>query len=176
MSYTAFSHGLWTYNITDKNIPGGILNTTCKNMCIGKLIPQFSHAQYDFSLRKNKSRCRRRYQVLRHKRKGKIRLLSNTERKYIDDYIDNGKQRKGVCTSSQTSNQRQCERLKIGQLSGFMLDFIVKNIIKTFMEPMLNDLGRNGFPLPIIGSVHFANTELHVQQNSLLIATDVKYY
>lgn len=29
------------------------------------------------------------------------------------------------------------------------------------------DLGRNGFPLPIIGSVHFANTELHVQQVSL---------
>ncbi|XP_052716626.1 lipopolysaccharide-binding protein-like [Crassostrea angulata] len=192
MSYTAFSHGLWTYNITDKNIPGGILNTTCKNMCIGKLIPQigkmFPNSQVMMNLRS--STMPNMTSVY-----GKTRVDADADIKF---YATNGKGKfdyfltlsANISTtiSITVNNEKVFARVlklpinvnvkdsKIGQLSGFMLDFIVKNIITTFMEPKLNNLGRNGFPLPIIGSVHFANTELHVQQNSLLIATDVKYY
>uniref|UniRef100_K1QRU3 Lipopolysaccharide-binding protein n=1 Tax=Magallana gigas TaxID=29159 RepID=K1QRU3_MAGGI len=133
MSYTAFSHGLWTYNITDKNI--------------GKMFP---NSQVMLNLKS--SAMPNMTSVY-----GKTRVDADADIKF---YATNGKEKFDYFLTLS---------------AGFMLDFIVKNIIKTFMEPMLNDLGRNGFPLPIIGSVHFANTELHVQQNSLLIATDVKY-
>lgn len=191
MSYTAFSHGLLTYNVTDKNIPGGILNTTCKTMCIGSLIPQigkrFPNSQVMLNLRSSTMPNMTAFNgTTKVDADGEIKFYA-TKGKGKVEYFLTLTADMSTTISITVKNEKVFARVlklpinvnvkdsKIGKLSDFMLNFIVKNIITTFVEPKLNELGGNGFPLPIIGSVHFANTQLLIQQNSLMIATDVKY-
>lgn len=191
MSYTAFSHGFLTYNVTDKNIPGGILNTTCKNMCIGKLIPKigqmFPNSQVMLNLRSSTMPNMTAFNATtKVDADGEIKFYA-TKGKGKVDYFLTLSANMSTTISITVKNEKVFARVlklpinvhvkdsKIGHLNDFMLNFIVKKIITTFVEPKLNELGGNGFPLPIIGSVHFANTELLIHQNSLLIATDVKY-
>lgn len=64
---------------------------------------------------------------------------------------------------------------KIGQLSPQVLDLVLKGVITLFVEPKLNELGSKGFPLPVIESVHFVDTQLYTAKDTLLIATNLKY-
>lgn len=191
MSYTAFTNGLLTHNVTEKNLPGGVLNTTCKTMCIGKLIPQigkmFPNSQVMMNLSSSAMpNMTADNRTTRVDAKGDIKFyatMGKDKAKYFLTLSAN----MSTTISITVQNEKVFAKVlklpinvtvkdsKIGKLSDFMLNFIVKNIVESFVEPKLNELGGNGFPLPIIGSVHFANTQLLIQQNSLLIATDVKY-
>ncbi|XP_062619259.1 lipopolysaccharide-binding protein-like [Saccostrea cucullata] len=191
MSYSAFSHDMLKYNVTDKNIPGDVLNTTCKLTCIGNLIPQigkmFPNSKVMLNLRStampNMTASNGTTKV---EAVGDIKFYAMTPTNK-DVYFLTLSANMSTTISVTVEDEKvyakviklpikiRVKESKIGPLSDSMLNFIVQKIVTVFVEPKLNDLGKNGFPLPIIASVKFVNTQLKLQQNSLLIATDLKY-
>ncbi|KAK2155658.1 hypothetical protein LSH36_234g00051 [Paralvinella palmiformis] len=44
-----------------------------------------------------------------------------------------------------------------------------------FIVPKLNEVGRNGYPLPVLDDVKYINPAIHLLENTVCISTDLKY-
>ncbi|XP_056022632.1 lipopolysaccharide-binding protein-like [Ostrea edulis] len=192
MSYTAYKYQQLQYNVTNKDLPGGVLNTTCSTLvCIGKFIPEIGKKFPNTTV----------MLYMKAMTMPNMTVLNGSTMVYASGDIMFFAQQPGgkytyfltlSATMSTTISIRiQNEKIyakvlklpikvkvkdsKIGQLSPEVLDLVIKGVIAIFVEPKLNELGSKGFPLPIIDSVHFVDSQLTTAKDTLLIATDLKY-
>ncbi|XP_062595850.1 lipopolysaccharide-binding protein-like [Saccostrea cucullata] len=192
MAYNAYKYNKLQYNVTNKDLPSGVLNTTCpKTNCIGKFIKAIgekfpnttvmlymkSTVMPNMTVRNGSTMVDASGDILffAQQQGGKyIYFLTLSARMVtkVSLTIQNGKIYAKV---SDLPIQVKVKDSKIGALSTQALNFIVKSAVSMFVQPKLNELGSKGFPLPIIDSVHFVNTELTLGKDTLLIATDLKY-
>ncbi|XP_061179712.1 lipopolysaccharide-binding protein-like [Saccostrea echinata] len=192
MSYNAYKYDKLQYNVTNKDLPSGVLNTTCpKTTCIGKFIkvigekfPNTTVMLYmksttmpNMTVRNGSTMVETSGDILffAQQSDGKYTYfltLSASMTTTISLMIQNGKIYAKV---PDLPIQVKVKDSKIGALSAQGLNFIIKGVVSIFVQPKLNELGSKGFPLPIIDSVHFVNTELALGKDTLLIATDLKY-
>ncbi|XP_061163194.1 lipopolysaccharide-binding protein-like [Saccostrea echinata] len=192
MSYNAYKYNQLQYNVTNKDLPGGVLNTTCQKItCIGNFIPEIGKRFPNTTVMLYMKSTTMPNMTVRN---GSTMVESS------GDILFFAQQQGGKYThfltlsammSSTISVRIQNEKIyakvlklpiavkvkdsKIGQLSPQVLDLIIKGVVAVFVEPKLNDFGSKGFPLPVIESVHFVDTQVTIAKDTLLIATDLKY-
>ncbi|XP_022338352.2 bactericidal permeability-increasing protein-like isoform X1 [Crassostrea virginica] len=191
MSYNAFKYNRLQYNVTKKDLPSGVLNTTCpKSNCIGKMIKPIGTKFPNTTIMLYMKSTSMPNMTVQN---------GSTVVNAVGDILFFAEQPNGkytyILTLSATMSttisltiQKEKVFAKVLRLpidvkvkesnipvSAVALNFIVKGIVSVFVEPKLNDLGQAGFPLPVISSIHFVNTKLTVAQDTLLIATDLKY-
>ena len=63
----------------------------------------------------------------------------------------------------------------IGPIPQPLINFFLNYVLKHHVIPRMNDVGKRGFPLPNVQHVQFTNTALVLQQNAIILSTDVKY-
>nr|ACQ72916.1 bactericidal permeability increasing protein [Crassostrea gigas] len=191
MSYNALKYNQLQYNVTNKDLPFGVLNTTCpQSTCIGKIIKAIgtkfpnttvmlymkSTSMPNMTVQNGSTVVNAAGDIVFFAQQpgGKYTYfltLSATMSTTISLMIQNEKVFAKVLKLPISVTVKDS---KI-PVSSEGLNFIVKGIVSVFVEPKLNELGAAGFPLPVINSVHFTNTQLTVAKDTLLIATDLKY-
>ncbi|KAL8601077.1 hypothetical protein ACOMHN_040778 [Nucella lapillus] len=193
--YAAQKHGFLRYNVTTKDLPPeakGFLNTTCTSLtCIGLLFPPVSkkYPGHTVTMRMNSTmvpEVSMSPNRLEAKLEGTITLYVDTPSgpapylltvgvsagfnmtATIDSQLIKGKI---------TGNDFKVKVLDsaVGPLQSKTVNTMVGLAMRFFIIPKINEQGSHGFPLPVTDDVKFVNTHLQIQQNALMIGTDLQY-
>lgn len=195
LSYQSQIHGVLRYNLTTKDLPPsnkGVLNTTClSGVCIGELIPQIA-SKYPNKQVELRMMSTQTPMMTSLKNEvgvfcmGTIGMYATVPNK-PSIYLVNLNVSMNATVNLSIMNEKLYAKIDqlifnisafnsaVGPISDRALQFVTRNAIRIFVEPALNKLGKNGFPLPTTGNVKFVNTELNLVRDTLIIATDVRY-
>ncbi|VDH92044.1 lipopolysaccharide-binding protein [Mytilus galloprovincialis] len=193
MTYQAHKHNILVFNLTSQNIKSkdDALNTTCTDICIGKLIPQigksFPNSKVELHMKSSKPPvtsitdgnlgvaaqgdidlyARKPDKTLHHLFQiagtGSIAVKLTINETVIHGSVEDMKIKLNVSKSS------------IGPVNEKALQFLVDSAIKTTITPMLNDLGTKGFPMPSTDNLKLNQFDFKLLQNTMLIETNLKY-
>lgn len=193
--YAAQKHGFLRYNVTSKDLPPeakGFLNTTCTSLtCIGLLFPPVAkkYPGRTVTLRMNSTmvpEVSMAPNLLEARLAGDIALYVDTPSGPAPYLLTLGVS--AIFNATATIN----DQLIKGNISGYsfkvtVLDSAVgplkSKVVNTmvglamrfFIIPKINEQGNHGFPLPVTENIKFVNTRLQIQQNALMIGTDLQY-
>ncbi|CAC5392011.1 unnamed protein product [Mytilus coruscus] len=193
MTYQAHQHNILVFNLTSQNIKAknDALNTTCTDICIGKLIPQigksFPNSKVELHMKSSKPPVtsitdghlgvaaegdidlyarkpdKSLHYLFRIAGAGSIAVKLTMNETVIHGSVEDMKIKLNVSKSS------------IGPVNEKALQFLVDSAIKTTITPMLNDLGTKGFPMPSTDNLKLNQFDFKLLQNTMLIETNLKY-
>ncbi|KAK3103467.1 hypothetical protein FSP39_019464 [Pinctada imbricata] len=194
IAYQAQNNQFLQYNLTQNDLPDSVkplLNTTCSDICIGKIIPEIGRKYPNTVVRLDlMSTIEPKVTVT----KAGITLtcggqvipyavLSDNSSAYLMTL--NANMTAGVNVSlshekifaniGQTDIKLHVAKSDVGHIKDAALQFIVDSILKVFVVPMLNSIGSKGFPLPVTDDIHFVNSSLRFVTDAVLVSTDVHY-
>ncbi|CAG2244597.1 LBP [Mytilus edulis] len=156
MGYQAHAHGLLMYNLTSKKMRGDddLLNTTCKDTCIGKLIPQIGQ--------------------LYPNSKVEIHLQSTDwPRVFITEKAVQILSKSNVTFSARKPDNSLHFMFRIHAETTFQI--LVDDAVKKVIKPMINDYLKNvGIRLPTTDNLQFKDAKIELLTNTILIETNVK--
>lgn len=195
LSYQSQIHGVLRYNLTAKDLPPSnraVLNTTClQGVCIGELIPQiaqkYPNKQVELRMMSTQTpMMTSQKNAVSVSCRGIIGMYATVPNK-PSIYLVNLNVSMNATVNLSIMNEKIYGKIDqlvfnisafnsaVGRISDKALQFVTTNAIRIFVEPALNKLGKNGFPLPTTGNILFVNTELLLVQDTLIVATDVQY-
>ncbi|XP_052061803.1 bactericidal permeability-increasing protein-like [Mytilus californianus] len=192
LAYEAQIHKMLEYNLTQKDLPAkekDFLNTTCVGTpCIGQVIPQIgkkypnrqvtmfmsSDISPNMSVTNGKVNVLSGGTINMFTVQGDIFLLTLNATMTASVSL-NVKSEKIYGSISEMKLKLHVVKSNVGQISDTILNFIANTAIIAFAEPQLNKLGAEGIPLPVTDNVHFINTEVTLNKDTLVIGTDLQY-
>ncbi|XP_076111644.1 bactericidal permeability-increasing protein-like [Mytilus galloprovincialis] len=192
MLYQAYRHNMLVFNITSRNIgyKKSMLNTTCKDNCIGKLIPQiaksFPNCSVELHMTSTKQPVTNIASIVSVTAEGNIsvyvRELNNSLHylfrvsavggSKLNPRINNGILYGQLARSEIQTNVTDSV---IGTIDEKALKFLEDDILTPYLAPMVSGLCKRGFPLPIMDNFQFVQPELKLKKNAILIETNLKY-
>nr|QBL56987.1 BPI [Ruditapes philippinarum] len=196
IGYTAQKHGFLVYNLTQKDLPPGnkgALNTTCSGIqCIGVLIPQIGKhfPNMNVELHMNSTQAPKMEVAsggVTLSFAGKIDMYATkpgstaapfllTLHATMSTTVDVYMQKELLFAKIKDLDLKlKVEKSAVGEVSDFFLNFLIKQVLKSYLIPQLNDLGKRGFPLPVTGDIKFQNTKISFAKDTVLISTDLLY-
>ncbi|XP_076435191.1 bactericidal permeability-increasing protein-like [Babylonia areolata] len=195
--YAAQKHGFLRYNMTTRDLlpeDRAFLNTTCTDAvltCVGLLFPPVAekYPGLTITLHMNSTtvpQVNMSPDVLQAQMEGDIALYVNTPVGPSPYLLTMGV--KALFNMTAKVN----DQLIRGNITGYsfkakvvdsivgpvkskVVEIMVRFAMRTFIIPKINEQGMHGYPLPITDSVKFQNTQLQIQQNALMIGTDLLY-
>ncbi|CAG2229516.1 LBP [Mytilus edulis] len=179
LAYEAQIHKMLQYNLTQKDLPAkerGFLNTTCVGTpCIGQVIPQIGKKYPNREVAMSMSSD---FSPNMSVSNGKVNVLGggtiNMFTVQGDTFLLTLNATMTASVSLNVKNSSFIFKSDVGQMDT-VLNFIANTAIIAFAEPQLNKLGAKGIPLPVTDNVHFVNTEVTLEKDTLMIGTDLKY-
>ncbi|ESO96904.1 hypothetical protein LOTGIDRAFT_231708 [Lottia gigantea] len=195
MGYTAYKNSYLKYNLTAKDLPAGnrsILNTTCSGLfCIGKLIPQIGEKYPNCVVQVNMvansaPKMVISPQAIQVDASGVLDLYAKKQsspdifliKLNMTLGIDLKASLKGEILYTEVSNPRLIIgvlKSAVGVVSGPVIQSLIKFGVQLVVIPKLNNIGAKGLSLPITKEIKFKNSELILQKDSLMIASDIAY-
>ncbi|CAL1548514.1 unnamed protein product [Lymnaea stagnalis] len=192
-AYTAQQHGFLRYNLTQKDLPPGTLNTSCSlpTKCIGSFIPQLPNLYPNSSveIRINSSQTPQftvatsglslmmfaDLTLYAHTPNGSTPyLLTFNMSLYLTGEVSVANDKVvGYITSY--SIKIGVIKSAIGDVSGTALTYILNVALETFVIPKFNEMAQAGFELPLSGDIKLKDSKLTLLNNVLLISTDLQY-
>lgn len=192
MAYVAQKHNMLNYNLTEKDLPAKnryFLNTTCEGTpCLGSLIPQIAKKYPNRQVAMAMSSVFSPVMTISNGKvnvdcggminmftlKDGIYLLSLNASMQTSVKLS-VKNEKIYASIDDMSLKLHVVKSNVGQLNEHILNFIANTAIITFVKPHLNELGAKGIPLPVTDKVHFVNSEITLDKETLMVGTDLKY-
>lgn len=192
MFYQAYRHNMLVFNITSTNIGQrkNMLNTTCSDACIGKLIPQiaksFPNSSVELHMNSTKQPVTNIGGIVSVTAEGNIsayvRKLDNSLHYLFRVSAVGGSKVNPILNDGMLYGQLVRSELQtnvtdsvIGAIDEKALKFLADDILTPSLAPMVSGLCKRGFPLPTIDSFQFVQPELKLRKNAILIETNLKY-
>lgn len=191
--YAAQVNGFLQYSVNPSDLPQDqrvFLNTTCTGICIGNVIPAIGQ-KYPNSIVELRMNSTSVPKVvispgdLEASFTGDIALYAHTPQGVVPYLLTlnvsaifnmtvtvSNQLIKGNISGS--SFQVGVLDSAVGPIQG-NINLMMNFVLKRFIIPKLNEKGNSGFPLPVTGDISFTNTQLQIQQNALMVATDLLY-
>lgn len=192
-AYVAYKNHYIHYIFNSKNIPkAGLLNTTCQNMCIGKLIPALAKAYPNQEVsvliegtEMPQPNIDKGYLLLDSTITVTIYLSTDSPNKpLIIVPVKIHTVSTGDIINEVVHFNISVLKLKLGlvkkglpiKIDIVQLQHMINFGINAFVMPQINQKGSKGFPLPqFIKHVKMVNTQFHFGLNSAIFMTDFKF-
>ncbi|XP_071174103.1 bactericidal permeability-increasing protein-like [Mytilus edulis] len=192
MLYQAYRHNMIGMNITSTNIGyrKSMLNTTCSDNCIGKLIPQisksFPNCSVELHIKSTKQPITNIGSIVSVTAEGNIsvyvREMDNSLHYLFRVSAVGGSKviprlNNGILYGQLARSEIQINVTDsvVGAIDEKALKFLEDDILTPYLTPMVSGLCKRGFPLPIMDNFQFVQPELKLKKNAILIETNLKY-
>ncbi|XP_063443164.1 bactericidal permeability-increasing protein-like [Mytilus trossulus] len=192
MLYQAYRHNMIGMNITSTNIGSrrSMLNTTCSDNCIGRLIPQlaksFPNCSVELHMKSTKQPVTNIGSIVSVTAEWNIsvyvRELDNSLHYLFRVSAVGGSKvtprlNDGMIYGqlSKSEIQTNVTDSVIGAIDEKALKFLEDDIMTPYLAPMVSGLCKRGFPLPKMDNFQFVQPELKLKKNAILIETNLKY-
>ncbi|CAG2208613.1 LBP [Mytilus edulis] len=193
MGYQAHAHGLLMYNLTSQKMRGDddLLNTTCKDTCIGKLIPQigqlYPNSQVEIHLQStdwprvfitekavqilSKSNvtfsARKPDNTLHFMFRIHAVTMASVKIKLNGDALSG--------TIDYMKVETNVTNSLIGNIDEATFQLLVDDAVKKVIKPMINDYLKDvGIRLPSTDNLQFKDAKIELLTNTILVETNVK--
>ncbi|XP_029635465.1 bactericidal permeability-increasing protein [Octopus sinensis] len=186
--YAAFSHNMLSFEVTNDNLPGNILSTTCESggLCIGRLLPKIGeqfpnesislsvfnnlspHWTFDDTIQLNFKGILNFYIPQKNGRNVSIFMIDLDLKAHMSAFIKDSRLYSQIVKFTfKTINRKN-------SLFGENFNFypLTNMVIKKYVIPRINDQGRLGIPLVMMSGTMVINTELKIQKHTLTLGTD----
>ncbi|XP_060075286.1 lipopolysaccharide-binding protein-like [Ylistrum balloti] len=194
LTYHAQMQGMLKRTLTNNDFgENAFLNISCKfgAMCIGKFLPQlrehFPNQYVEIEMVSTKAPDialinGELHLIMNGKMTLYVRPTSTTERHYLFTMdVD-------LMSAIKVSYAAGYLHSKLGEMSFSVciwnstvhplyeraLNFIMQNVVKQYIQPVLEGQGAKGLPLIITDDVRLVNTDIQLTQDAIMIETDVE--
>lgn len=193
MMYQAHVHGLLVFNLASNNVRGigDLLNTTCEDTCIGKIIPQigqqFPYSKVEILMTSTVApniTINEKYLYTRGASNVTFVARSSNNTQYflfsihanIEAYL------KLKMTSVSLNGKVDAMRIltnvtksNIGTIDKDEFQGLVDDVVKKVITPLINNLLEfYEIPIPVTDNLEFKGSSVKLLQNTILVESDVK--
>ncbi|GAB1599130.1 bactericidal permeability-increasing protein-like [Argonauta hians] len=188
--YAAYSHSMLSFEVTNDQLPGNILSTSCEfgSLCLGRLLPKinerFPNESVSLKVYSSQSPHWKFDDTVQLNVKGVLDFaIPQNNGNNISIFmieLDLKAHMNAIIKNSRLYSQIVKFSFNILNKKNGLFDQhfnfhpLTNLVIKKYVIPRINDEAKSGIPLAMMSGTQVLNTELKIEKHTLTLGTDVE--